>query len=96
MSDPKTIVAAIREHQVSLRDIAYERFKEYILTYVTKESAIEHTKKVVMHLDASEDYLKDALFDVMRDIEESYAFATHVERISCGQHDLMHVTIYVD
>lgn len=90
------IVNAIKEHQQELRSAAYDRYKEYILSYVTKESMMKHTKSVIFHLDVSRDYLTDALGDVLSDLEAIYGFKTELQRVACGPHDLQRLTLTVD
>lgn len=87
------IVDAISEHQKVLRAAAYQRYKEYILSYVTNESLMKYTKQVVLHLDASQDYMNDALNDVLRDLESVFKFQTLSQRVVCGPHDLQRLTL---
>lgn len=91
-----TIVDNIRSYQTTLRNIAYERFKTYILSFVTKESMMKHTKEVTMHFDTSHDYMSEALGDVITDLEEVYKLETYVERVICEPHDLTRVTLSIE
>lgn len=95
-STDTTIVDNIRSYQTTVRNIAYQRYKDYIISFVTKESMMKHTKKVIMHFDTSHEYMSEALGDVITDLEEIYKFETYVERVICGPHDLTRVTLSIE
>lgn len=91
-----TIVDNIRSYQTTLRNIAYERFKNYILSFVTKESMMKHTKEVTMHFDDSHEYMSEALNDVITDLEEIHKFDVSTLRVLCGTHKLTRVTLSIE
>jgi len=96
LESSNSIVKDIRDHQNTLADNAYNRYRTFIHSFLTKESAIYYTKKAIMHLDAGKDYQMKALNRVTEELEKVEKFTVSLQRVPIGPHDLMRLTLTVE